>query len=391
MRRVAIFHIVVLVLACGCSTTQQQPMRSVSQLRDLGEKCLAAGETADALKYLTEASETKPGDPVLEYDLALAYDQRGLQDKAFSHLQAALKIKPDYSEALNTLGKMYAERGQFEAARAAFQKALDDAFYKTPQIAAFNLGMLYEKKGDIERALTYYQQAVKMDQNYATAWLRMGEVCEQLRRNDEARHAYGNAVRLAPGLAEAQLRFGIMSYKAGDMEAAVHSLSRVGEIAPNTDMADEARKWLEKLDGSAITRDLHTQPRSPALSWPAEEGGRRGTALTPGPPAGEGFTPSATHGGMGMRGQGSAESQSWLYAIQVGSFADREKAEELKSRLLDKGYKATVKTLKDPSQGRVFVIRLEPVESLSSATTLITQLGGEVEGTPLIIKVPKKP
>ncbi len=135
---------------------------------------------------------------------------------------------------------------------------MDDPFYKTPQFAAYNLGRLYEKKGDIERALSYYQQAVKFDPHYGMAWFRIGQILEQLHRADEARHAYGNAVRASPDLAEAHLRFGIMSYQAGDLEAALRSLSRVGEIAPNTDMADEARKYLEKLNAAARTK---TRPR----------------------------------------------------------------------------------------------------------------------------------
>ena len=126
----------------------------------MGEKCLAAGETADALRCLTEAAEKKPNDAAIQYDLGLAYNKRGLQDKALAHLQNALKIKPDYPEALNALGSIYAARGQFELARGAFQKVLDDPFYKTPQLAAYNLGRLYEKRGDTEQALAYYQRAV---------------------------------------------------------------------------------------------------------------------------------------------------------------------------------------------------------------------------------------
>ena len=144
-----------------------------------------------------------------------------MPDKALSHFQKALKIKPDYPEALNAIGSIYAKRGQVELARQAFQKALDDPFYKTPEIAAYNIGRLYEKKDDLDRALTYYQQAVKFNPQFGMAWLRIGRILEQLNRTDEARHAYGNAVKGSPDLAEAHLRYGIMSYQAGDMEAAL--------------------------------------------------------------------------------------------------------------------------------------------------------------------------
>jgi Flp pilus assembly protein TadD len=400
----------------------------------MGEKCLAAAETASALKYLTEAAEKKPNDATIEYDLALAYDQRELEDKALSHLQNALKIKPAYPEALNTEGYIYAKRGQVELARGAFQKALDDPFYKTPQFAAYNLGRLYEKNGDIERALLYYQQAVKFDEHYGLAWLRSGQVLEQLRRSDEARHAYGNAVRASPDLVEANLRFGILSYLSGDFEAAFRSLSRVGDIAPNTDMADEARKYLAKVNAAAQTRTRsHASSHNPPgeIEIIPDEGLRREqineelpsrAGQKPAPTArsapspvqddmvksepapvqqeipGETQTPVVekaavpNEGGAPVQGgiSESRESQSYRYMVQVGSFEDREKAEEVKTRLERKGYRVVIKTLKHRTLGKVFVVQLQPVNSASSATTLMTQLSGEVEGEPVIIRVPSR-
>ena len=434
MRRLALLCVAFFVVVSGCATTSQPSTRSAAQLQDMGEKCLAAGETAGALKYLTEAAEKKPNDAVIEYDLALAYDKRGLQDKALSHLQNALKIKPAYPEALNTAGYIYATRGQFELARGAFQKALDDPFYKTPQFAAYNLGRLYEKNGETERAMLYYQQAVKFDEHYGMAWLRIGQILEKSRRSAEARHAYGNAVRASPDLAEAQLHFGILSYQAGDLEAAVHSLSRVGEIAPNTDMADEALKYLEKLNAAAQTRarshassyippgaievisneDLRGQQTNVELPSRAEQK-PAATSEPPPFPAQDDMVksepapvqweapgeteapvvkkpPIPNDGGAPVQGgiSKSDESQPYRYMVQVGSFVDREKAEEIKTRLERKGYRAVIKTLKHRVLGKIFVIQLQPVNSASSAATLMTQLSGETEGEPVIIKVPSR-
>ncbi len=84
------------------------------------------------------------------------------------------------------------------------------------------------------------------------------------------------------------------------------------------------------------------------------------------------------------------ETQSYLYIVHVGSFADREKAEKIKTRLSGKGYDAVIKTLKQPARGHVFVIELQPVNSISTATTLMTQLSGEIQGEPVIVKVPSQ-
>jgi tetratricopeptide (TPR) repeat protein len=341
-----------------------------------------------------------------------------------------LKIKPAYSEAQNAIGALYARRGQYQLAQEAFQKALDDPFYKTPQLAAYNLGSLHEKKGELEKALTDYQQAVKFEPSYGTAWFRIGQINEQLHRDDEARHAYGKAVATSPDLAEANLRYGILSYLAGDMDSALLSLNRVGKIAPNTSMADEARMYLQKMSTSGART---TRERPPASSYtpPGEieiisnEGGKSqrtmGSLPSQLPPqsappvvtddleksqsiqaqpelpketkasaARDLSAPTDDAAPAPARTSEGSQSQACKYIVQLGSFVDRDKAEEIQKSLVAKGYSAIVKPVKDRALGKVFVIQLRPVNNISTATTLTAQLGGELEGEPVIIKVPSK-
>ncbi len=82
--------------------------------------------------------------------------------------------------------------------------------------------------------------------------------------------------------------------------------------------------------------------------------------------------------------------QSCRYVVQFGSFVDKEKAEEIKTRLVRKGYMAVVKTVKHKVLGKVFFIQLQPVNSVSRAATLMTQLSGEIEDVPVISKVPSR-
>ena len=138
MRRPALLSFAFFLVISGCAgttTTKNTPAYSATQLQNMGENYLAASDTASALQYLTEAEQKSPNNPVIQYDLGLAYDQRDLPDNAMSHFEKALKIKPDYSEALNAIGSVYAKRGQVEQARQAFQKAMDNPFYKTPEIS----------------------------------------------------------------------------------------------------------------------------------------------------------------------------------------------------------------------------------------------------------------
>jgi tetratricopeptide (TPR) repeat protein len=436
MRHLRPLCIVLLLVLSGCASVHGKgsgDKLSARQLKDMGEKYMAAGDTGNALKYLTEAEQKRPDDPMIKFDLGLAYNQRGLQDQAILHLQQALKLKPAYPEALNALGAVYADRGQIELAQEAFQKALNDPFYQTPQYAAFNLGKLYENKGDQERALNMYQQAVHLDPSYGLAWYRMGTILEALRRGDEARNAYGKAVSTAPDLAEAHLRYGVMSYQTGNMEAALLSLTRVVKLVPNTAMADEARVYLGKLKGLTQTelgtgasgtdidvisnqelqrqqtqqRSSLSRPAARAQTAPSINGPAPYVKMTPIPAPAESESPSASAEPVVPAakeppapaapaisyGEGTGQSpfvseQQFNYIVQLGSFVDKEKAEELRNHLREKGYNAIVKPLKHDVLGKVFVIQLKPVDSRSKAATLKAQLAVEVEGEPVILRIP---
>ncbi|MGC8492343.1 MAG: tetratricopeptide repeat protein [Syntrophobacteraceae bacterium] len=253
MRRLWFLYLAFAVaLLSGCATTSQQsPRLSADQLKSLGEKALSANDTGASLRFLTEAERERPHDAGIEYDLALAYNQRGFKDQALQHIKKALEIKPDYPEALNTIGYMYAVNGQFDLAKDSFTKALNDPFYQTPQIPAYNLGRLYEDRGDYTNALAYYRQAVKLAPGYAQAWYEIGRVLERTGKNDEARNAYEKAVQESSDMPQAWLRLGIMSYRAGDFKSAAGAFGQVQRAAPGSALANEAQKYLQKINTPA--------------------------------------------------------------------------------------------------------------------------------------------
>ncbi len=102
-----------------------------------------------------------------------------------------------------------------------------------------------------------------------------------------------------------------------------------------------------------------------------------------------GKAPIPNDGGAPVQGNiaNGPKSRPYRYMICVGSFVDREKAEEIRNRIKGKGHHAVVKTLQHKVLGEVFVVQLRPVNSVSKAAVLMTLLGSEIEGEPVTIKV----
>jgi tetratricopeptide (TPR) repeat protein/cell division septation protein DedD len=239
-----------LVVSAACATTANRTgpeHLSAEKLRMLGEKFLGAGNAQHALKYLTMAEQKSPEDLYIQYDLALAYSALHQTDKAVYYLQQVVAQKPDYSEAHNALGALYTELGSFNEAQNAFQRALSNPFYKTPHYVHFNLGQLYEKRGQTEAALAEYAEAVRSSPQYAAAHYRMGVLLETTSRLEEARYAYGKTIMFSPDNAGAHYSFARLSYEAGDIQSAITSFNRVVRLDPHSSMGDSARKYLEQL------------------------------------------------------------------------------------------------------------------------------------------------
>ena len=66
-----------------------------------GLMALYIGKYDNALKYLTEANKSNPDDPAVLYNLSLTYFKKKDFKQALSIITQCLKVKPNYSEAIN--------------------------------------------------------------------------------------------------------------------------------------------------------------------------------------------------------------------------------------------------------------------------------------------------
>lgn len=242
-----------LLSACAAAPSGTDPLgtrMSAVELKELGEKFLGAGDIGQALKYLVMAEEKNPRDPETHYALGLAYDARRLPEEAQAHLLRAVELRSDYSEAWNALGALHARNGRLDEAEAAFRKALANPFYTTPHYAHYNLGQLYEKRGDFNAALAQYDNALHFEPGFARAHLQRGRVLEALGDRAAARRAIGRAIAYDANLAEAHFHYGRLCALMGDSAQAVTALRQVIQLEPGGTLAEAAERYLENLERS---------------------------------------------------------------------------------------------------------------------------------------------
>ncbi len=158
----------------------------------------------DAVKHFTEAEiiarATEPGrlGPLLYFQLGAACERRGDYAEAEKHFRRCLELSPDFAEALNYLGYMWAERGaNLEEARALIEKALK----LEPENGAFldSLGWVLFKQKQPRAALDWLRKAIAhTEEPDATLYDHLGDVHAELGEAEPAREAWRKSLEIEP-------------------------------------------------------------------------------------------------------------------------------------------------------------------------------------------------
>ncbi|RMG45892.1 MAG: tetratricopeptide repeat protein [Acidobacteria bacterium] len=229
--------------------------------------------------------------------------QRGALTEAIEHYDAALKIIPDFPEALYQRGMARLALKQWDAARDDLLRLVQlesEAFAseetaQDPQVRSFfarvhsALGDIFSQQGDRIKAEHHYRQAIKLDPRLlrattglatllierrafseaaehlraaidagATAadlYALLGYVYEQLHRSDEAEKSYSRAIELEPHHRLARERRSRLRAAEQNIRGAIDDLLVLYQQEPSAARAQElaalyerARQWDEAID-----------------------------------------------------------------------------------------------------------------------------------------------
>ena len=149
-----------------------------------------------ALK-LGQASNPEALDGAFHFYYGSALERNGQFDQAVVQFQKALELNPDYADAYNYLGFMYADKNvKLDEASRLIEKALA---YE-PENGAFldSMGWVYFRQGKLDQALIYLQRAIKIIRNDAVVFDHLGDVYLRMGNAPQALAQYEKAAELDP-------------------------------------------------------------------------------------------------------------------------------------------------------------------------------------------------
>ena len=123
-------------------------------------------------------------------------ERKGDEARSIEYLEKSLELKPDYDEALNHLGYLWADKGiNLQRARVMIEQALK----AEPDNPAYldSMGWVLFRRGDLEGAIRYLRKAFALRADVEIG-VHLGEVLWQAGMQDEARQLWRDAREREP-------------------------------------------------------------------------------------------------------------------------------------------------------------------------------------------------
>ena len=199
-------------------------------------------EYPEAVRELTQACPDKLLAYSARYHMGQVFEAMKKDDAAMEQYHLAAALSPRSPAPLNNLGVLYERHGDLKAAREAYEKAIaTDPGYA---LAYYNLGNLEQAEKNRSAAETAYRKAIALSPDHAMSHNNLASIYLDLHEADLAKEEFEQAADLAPTLIQPLLALAVINASEGDKEAALAAARRALDLDPKN---PTALRVIEKL------------------------------------------------------------------------------------------------------------------------------------------------
>lgn len=190
------------------------PMASAKEHLASGRSHLLNGHFNEAIAELSTAASLDPKLNEAHKLLGVAYDHKGLADRARDSYERAVKVEPEDAETLNNLGFSLYQNGNYRAAVDRLKRAVK--LEPTNERILNNLGLALCRLGKFQDAFKHFARAA----GPLTGNLNTARMLERFGREDDAIRYYEDARRIDPNSSFALRRLADLYKRVGKLEQA---------------------------------------------------------------------------------------------------------------------------------------------------------------------------
>jgi tetratricopeptide (TPR) repeat protein len=142
-------------------------------------RCQMKGDLDEAITLYQRSLALHPTAEAHTF-LGWTYSHQGRLDEAIEECKRAIEVDPEFGNPYNDIGAYLIELGQPDEAIPWLDGALKARRYESYHFAHFNLGRIWEEKGESERAKICYRRALNCEPGYTLAGEALAELISRL-------------------------------------------------------------------------------------------------------------------------------------------------------------------------------------------------------------------
>ncbi len=195
MRNVSVVLLVVFLAGCVTESTGGLPPPAQDNVRlqaqlDLARGYLESRDWSRARPPLQRAMEIDARSAETHVLLAILNERADEPGIAESHLKRALKIDPDYPQALNNYGTFLYGQGRYDEALVPLRRLVGNPEYHMRAQAYENLGLTELKVGTEDAAKEAFSRALRLNFGQPRSSLELADIAYAEGNFDSARNYY---------------------------------------------------------------------------------------------------------------------------------------------------------------------------------------------------------
>eukprot|EP01012_Entosiphon_sulcatum_P028886 TRINITY_DN3505_c0_g1_i1.p1 TRINITY_DN3505_c0_g1~~TRINITY_DN3505_c0_g1_i1.p1 ORF type:complete len:1334 (+),score=365.73 TRINITY_DN3505_c0_g1_i1:81-4082(+) len=226
----------------------------------IGKAFITIHDYAKAIQYYTNAVQNDPSKTFLRHDLANLYWRLGTYDKAEQTLKEPLRDKKSQPEdvagtmdkvkTMLLLAKIHKSANDVKSAiddliqARVFQNTVlnkirgeaADVVYQQRNVAAnicFELGEYYNEQGMYDKAMTFYNEALKQDETHDKSMLALAKLYLRKGELDGCEHQCNALLRVDASNEEATMMLADLMFRKNKYDDATYHFQQLLEKKPN--------------------------------------------------------------------------------------------------------------------------------------------------------------
>lgn len=209
----------------------------------LGEIAFYGRDYDRAMDHLSKVTAKDPNNRTALFMKGFIYKETGDTNNAIVLMRKVCDLHPDYAQAFETLGSLYADMDNpmaVEYLNTAIK--LDSANTN----AMYCLAMYFQDKDRLDEAENLYKQILDMNANNADAWHNRGYIALMREDYDQAIDHFSKAIMIDNRYTEAHINRGYAYELKGDRQNAEICYRTALEIDPTCQLAQAGLTRLGK-------------------------------------------------------------------------------------------------------------------------------------------------